>query len=296
MDVRLDLVNGPTQIKDLDLSVQLDTDIAVAGQISQFDGVTIFPDKEPPPAWLEGFDANGQPTSVPVVPALGKMRSAPIYRVHCQEILANTVVHFVIASIAFNRPTANGQLPKQLFAPRRAPQEIRVKGRYAVQRGEGAEWYPLEFSYDFPQMPALPSPQKPGDEPKTEEFAKLQFTFWPVDPKNEKFLDEVSLPVVNGVVTVAFSAKNVGKVQADNGQVWIQICDACKFGEEPEGTTMPPGDPIVRRKRFDTLHIGAYFEATTLKIVPPKGAAWFMIALKYACERCPSINNSHRKN
>jgi hypothetical protein len=291
VDVRLDVVNGPIQIKDLDFSVQFDTDIAGAGQISQFQGVTIFPDKEPPATWLEGFDSSGQPTSVPVVSAPGKMRNAAIYRMHCQEVLANTVVHFVIASVAFNRPMVGGQMPKQLFAPRRAPKEIRVKGQYAVQVGQSTKWYPLEFSYNFPQLPALPSPQKPGDESKTQEFAKLQFTFWPVDPKDERLSDELSLPVVNGVVTVVFSAKNVGKLQAENGQVWIRICDACKYAEEPEGTTMPPGDPLVRRKRFDTLHIGSYFEGTILKVIPPNGASSFTIALKYACERCPPIDN-----
>jgi hypothetical protein len=121
----------------------------------------------------------------------------------------------------------------------------------------------------------------------------LQFAFWPIDPKNDKLNDEVSVPIVGGIVTVAFTAKNVGTAQADNGQVWIQICDGCKFAEEPEGTTMLPGDQIVRRKHFDSLHMGSYFEATTLKVIPPSGAPYFTIALKYACERCPPINNKH---
>jgi hypothetical protein len=293
VDVRLDVVNGPTQIKDLDLSVQLDTDIAAIGQISQFQGVTAFPDNDPSAAWLEGTDANGEPMSVPIVPAAGKMRSSPVYRVHCSEVLANTVVHLVIASIAFNRPTVSGQLPERLFAPRRAPREIRVKGRYAVQERDSSMWHPIDFSYSFPQPSALPPPPKLAAEPKPQESAKLQFTFWPVSPNDEKLLDEVSVPVVNGIVTVVFSAKNVGTTQADNGQVWIQICDACKFAEEPEGTTMPPGDPLVRRKRFDTLHTGSYFEGTALKTIPPDRAAWFTIALKYACERCPPIDNRH---
>jgi hypothetical protein len=123
------------------------------------------------------------------------------------------------------------------------------------------------------------------------EGAKLQFTFWPVDPNEEKLYDETSLPVVDNVVTVAFTAKNVGSAQADNGQVWIQICDGCKFAEEPPGTTIE--SPIVRRKRFDALYMGSYFEGTTLKVIPPAGATYFTVVLKYACEKCPSIDNKH---
>jgi hypothetical protein len=122
--------------------------------------------------------------------------------------------------------------------------------------------------------------------------ARLQFSFWPIG-SDEHLVDNVSKPLVDGVVTVAFTAKEVGAVQADNGQLWIQLCDGCKFAEEPVGTTAPPDDATVRRKRFDTLHMGSYFEATTLKIIPPSGLSSFTIALKYSCERCPPIDNSH---
>ena len=123
--------------------------------------------------------------------------------------------------------------------------------------------------------------------------ANLRFAFWPV-AADEQLVDTVSKSIENGAVTVSFTAKNEGNAQADNGQIWIQICDACKFAEEPEGTTVPPGEPIiVRRKRFDILHMGSYFDGTTLKIVPPSGVPFFTIAFKYACERCPSIDNNH---
>lgn len=128
--------------------------------------------------------------------------------------------------------------------------------------------------------------------PPTPLMAKLQFSFWPLGPDMHS-IDTVSEPLVNGVVTAVFSAKDVGTAQADNGQLWIQLCDGCKFAEEPQGTTMPPGDSKVRRKRFDILHMGSYFDATTLKIIPPGGLSTFTIALKYSCERCPPIDNNH---
>jgi hypothetical protein len=85
--------------------------------------------------------------------------------------------------------------------------------------------------------------------------AKFQFTFWPVG-SDERMIDTVARPLENGVVTTAITAKNIGGAQAENGQLWIQLCDGCKFAEEPEDTTMPIGDPIVRRKHFDRLHMG----------------------------------------
>lgn len=125
------------------------------------------------------------------------------------------------------------------------------------------------------------------------ESARLQFTFWPVDPTDEKLLDEVSLPVVNGVVTAVFSAKNVGAEQANNGEIWVQICDGCQFAEEPKDSTASPGDTKTRRKLFLALHKGVYLDPTTLKIVPPIGISSFTIAFKYACQECPPLQNAH---
>ena len=157
VDVRLDAANGPVQIKDLDFSVQLDTSIAGVGQISQFQGVTAFPNSEPPAAWLQGTDNKGQPTSIPIAPTPGLMRSSAVYRVHCSDVFANTVVHFVIASIALNQPTAGGGLPQHLFAPRRAPEAIRLRGSYSTL---GGEVHPVHFSYNFKTEPigTLPKP------------------------------------------------------------------------------------------------------------------------------------------
>ncbi|MGA7769749.1 MAG: hypothetical protein WCA27_26400, partial [Candidatus Sulfotelmatobacter sp.] len=77
--------------------------------------------------------------------------------------------------------------------------------------------------------------------------ARFLFAFWPIGP-DEQLSSVISKSAENGIVTVAITAKNVGDGQADNGQIWMQICDGCKFAEEPEGTTMPPNDPLVRRK------------------------------------------------
>jgi|HubBroStandDraft_2_1064218.scaffolds.fasta_scaffold05205_7 hypothetical protein len=153
VDVRLDVANSAVPIQNLDFLVGLDTSIAGVGQISQFPGITAFPAKTPPAAWLQGTDLQGNPISVPMAPMPGKMQTAPVYRVHCSAIFADTVVHLVIASIALN-PPENGQLPKQLFAPRKSPELIRLRGSYEVQSGSGLEKHSVEFSYRFAQTPS----------------------------------------------------------------------------------------------------------------------------------------------
>lgn len=77
-------------------------------------------------------------------------------------------------------------------------------------------------------LPRIPAPAR----------AQFQFAFWPVAP-DEQLSTAISKSSENGIVTVAITAKNIGNAQADNGQIWIQICDECKFAEEPEGTSIP---------------------------------------------------------
>lgn len=144
-DVRLDVVNGPIEIKDMDLVIELDTSIAGIGQISQFPGVTAFPANAPPAMWLDGTDENGANISIPAVPVPGAAQIASAYRVHCASIFANTTVHLVIASVALN-PPVGGSLPKQLFASRRAPKLIHVKGAYLTDDGEQ---HPLALVREF---------------------------------------------------------------------------------------------------------------------------------------------------
>ena len=173
VDVRLDLANGAAAIRNLDFVVRLDTSIAGIGQLSQFPGITAFPAKSMSPAWLQGTDPQGNAVAVPLTPIPGTMSTAPVYRVHCSELFANTVVHLVIASIAINQPTAQGGMPQQLFAPRRAPKTIQIKGQYAVQDGTILKSYPLEFSYQFPQQTL----EAPKETPKKSAVqAKPEFT------------------------------------------------------------------------------------------------------------------------
>ncbi len=142
VDVRLDIGVGAVAIQNLDFEVALDTSIAGIGQISQFAGVTSFPDgRQMPSVSLEGTDDKGEPITVPLVPTQGLAQIAPRYRVHCNALYSNTALHLVIASVALNQAT-QGRLPEQLFAPKRSPHLIKLKGTF-----EAAS--PIEFQRTF---------------------------------------------------------------------------------------------------------------------------------------------------
>lgn len=143
-DVRLDLTAGPGEVENVDFTVKLDTSIAAIGQISQFAGIEAFPAQNFPQAWLSGTDLSGAPVSIPITPIAGAAQIAPAYRVHCSGILANSTVHLVIASVAVN-PAMPGNMPKQLFAPRRPPKQIQVEGTYWCS----GKKYPLQLHKDF---------------------------------------------------------------------------------------------------------------------------------------------------
>ena len=119
---------------------------------------------------LEGTDAAGKPASIPVTPVAGMTNSAPSYWVQCPQLLANTVVPLVVASIAPNPPTSKGELPKQLFAPRRERRSISVIGTYE----ENGKRQNVSFKQDLTRnsAPSSAGPKHAATQSTKKETAK----------------------------------------------------------------------------------------------------------------------------
>jgi hypothetical protein len=130
--------------------------------------------------------------------------------------------------------------------------------------------------------------------PVPPEMAKLQFTFCPDGKLSGAIIDKITAPPENGVVTVYLSAKNISTVNTDNiVKIWIQICDECKFAEEPQGVEPSQAyddNVIIRRLSFGYLYAGIFYDPFKLKIIPPFGYNSFTIGLYYACEKCPPVD------
>ena len=161
MDVRLNISIGSLAVRNLDFEVTLDTSIAGIGQISQFAGVTSFPyGGEMPAISLEGKDNKGAAVTVPLVPTQGLAQIAPRYRVHCDALYSNTVLHLIIASIALNQAT-QGRLPERLFAPKRTPRVINLKGTFEAN----SRPFPIEFEkrFEIPEAEEKPNNALPSE-------------------------------------------------------------------------------------------------------------------------------------
>jgi hypothetical protein len=125
--------------------------------------------------------------------------------------------------------------------------------------------------------------------PLPPELARLQFSFLVTNITNFPLLIKSMSPNSENVYTVDFTVRNISKVMAKNGDLWVQICDQCSFAKEPGGFVKRDGSDIhVRHKNFQNLNAGVLLEKMTVdvQIGPPYSS--FDTALDYACENCIS--------
>lgn len=131
-DVRINLLNNADAIiQELDLILELDTNIAGVGQTTNVLSFAASPYPEIPSVWLEGKDEKGKNTSVPIKPigqAISKM-----YRIYISKLLPASKLALVVASIALNSAPL-GTLPEKLFAPRQKPKWLNISGTYELTR------------------------------------------------------------------------------------------------------------------------------------------------------------------
>lgn len=73
------------------------------------------------------------------------------------------------------------------------------------------------------------------------ENAVLQFSLF-TDALKEPPVSELTLsPDSNGVVSINFVVTNASNVEAENAEIWVQLCSLCTFAKEPVGFEHPLG-------------------------------------------------------
>lgn len=125
-------------------------------------------------------------------------------------------------------------------------------------------------------------------------WARLQFTFWTDDPNGADLVPirETTVPLVGDSVTIAFTARNIGYVGTQRGEIWIRICSTCKFAKEPEGWQHIKGAVQTDRERvIQNVFRGTFIEKMTAEIVPPVGAQRFEVDFFHACDTCEPPEN-----
>src|SRR6266567_875624 len=116
--------------------------------------------------------------------------------------------------------------------------------------------------------------------------AEMQFSFYTLDIKSVPFR-EITLPEINGVVTVDFFARNTGENIATNGELIIYICEECKFAKEPNGFAKLSGaNELQRNHSFQRVFPDTFMPKMTFEVMIPSKYAWFEIAGYFYCDLC----------
>jgi hypothetical protein len=145
VDVRADITTGSTDIQNLDFTIQMDTEIVGIGQATKIPGCTMFPAGNVAAIGATILDSRtGKPVAIPLS---RDMAWAPTYRVQCQNVFANTIISFSIASVFVNPgpPKAGEKLP----GPWQPPKFLVIKGTYKTRDGDLITSHPLEYSTAF---------------------------------------------------------------------------------------------------------------------------------------------------
>jgi hypothetical protein len=145
VETRVYFINRSSEpIEQLDLWIGLDTSIAAIRQTSNVPDVVLSPYtpyRDSEPFSMSGLDESGKTVTEFVVPLKDVISTR--YRVYCPRLLSEGELGFMIAAVALN-PVINGEFPKQMFAPKRNPQKIRLVGSYLVREPDGLKRFKID--------------------------------------------------------------------------------------------------------------------------------------------------------
>jgi hypothetical protein len=157
-----------------------------------------------------------------------------------------------------------------------------------------------------PTLQSLPQPKPVGSiiqqvtkvEPlpaSAPRIASLQFSFWVATPAAFPLTMQSLRPGPNNAFAVEVTAQNISNVSANDGEIWIMICQVCSFVDEPVGFTRLQGmSEKMRYKRFTFIRPGIFLERMTINVTMPSAAfkiGSFEMSLKYACAECGRVDN-----
>jgi hypothetical protein len=90
----------------------------------------------------------------------------------------------------------------------------------------------------------------------------------------------------DGTITFTVYVVDNSLVQAKNGSIFLRICEACMFSEEPARFTRPVGAEAYDREMiFQAISARAAI-AVPLRVQPPALAHQFTVAVTMRCENC----------
>jgi len=128
--------------------------------------------------------------------------------------------------------------------------------------------------------------------PEPTELAKLRFSFLDASSlTSPEPVQSETVPVSpERVASFDFLVRNVSGAQAEAVDVWVTICDACKFAEEPSGFEHAAGSNEHERHRaVGGINPGVAFGVMTIKIKIPPVAPRVLVGFTGSCKNCGPI-------
>jgi hypothetical protein len=117
--------------------------------------------------------------------------------------------------------------------------------------------------------------------------AQLQFSLWPGG--TQPLLLASSAADKDGAFSVDFTVKNNSPTAVHSADVWINICLACVFTKEPDGSDRPKGlGEKITHMALQILNPGATVEKKTLSFKFDGEGSQVQISMRYSCEVCVS--------
>jgi hypothetical protein len=163
-----------------------------------------------------------------------------------------------------------------------------------------AEWMnkrlqELGEKWKVAEKPAPPSTSSsPSLPPK---LARMQFSFWSYAPNAGDVvpIKEITVPLHGNSVTLDFTVGNVGEATALNTDIWVRLCTACSYANEPDGFQRAKGMAESDRTRLiQRLSVGTYMEKMTVEVVPPP-VGDFNVDFISSCDTCELDNGKPHK-
>ena len=100
------------------------------------------------------------------------------------------------------------------------------------------------------------------------------------------------------IYTLPFTVKNVSSLPFKNGDIWIEICSACKYAKEPESFVKESGSSDqIRHRMIQLLNPGVQLSKTLLDITldQPNGEYNVEVGFAYSCGECGNAETWKQK-
>jgi hypothetical protein len=132
--------------------------------------------------------------------------------------------------------------------------------------------------------------------PPPPQFARLQFSSFVTQLSQFPVLLQSLRPISDKTFVIDFTIRNVSEVAAEHGDIWIIICQDCKYTREPAGfEKQPAADERQRHMTFERINSGVFLEQMSVEVFLDGPFGSFDTSLKYACETCGEFDQAEKQ-